>query len=114
MIRRSTLRKLHRKMPIKEAVQYSVRQKADAFATAVEVKSAEWRPTSLDERRFMEVKATVETRTWFLWSEKLGAIVPKIGDKLTAADGSVWLVALIGNELGGARWRLSCTKGRAA
>jgi len=66
-------------------------------------------PTYTDRQLF----ANAET-VFHLWLAKAGNIVPKNGDRITEADGTVWQVLHSERNDEGQRYRLTCQKVRGS
>jgi hypothetical protein len=73
-----------------QTVQYEVRQDF-GFAAPVAVPSAK-RMFALADAEQSDSQLTMIQATWYFWVIPLAGIKPKRGDRLTDAEGTVWLI----------------------
>lgn len=56
-----------------------------------------------------EVVGTMKQALWHLRRSTLAGVTPALGDRITQADGTVWVVLQdVTQQTDGARWRLRC------
>lgn len=115
MIDEEYLRDVGEIYPVKKTVQYYVRLPDDEFADPQTVEECTRRPIRKSSTRTQEAAINVEEQIWCMWTKYLGHIIPKEGDKFSV-DGIVfWYIQPGGAgdlELAGARYVLTCRKGR--
>lgn len=105
------LAKKYQMMPGRSNVTYYVLGDDNTFAAGATVTDCELeRPLKSEDRNNPQVTVTKNTREHFFWTDKLGGIIPKPGDKFN--DGSDdWQVDDAAKEMLGQRWRVTATRG---
>jgi hypothetical protein len=107
------LKSRYRIMPRQETVTY----KPANVGVPSSVPGARQRPLSLDEQEAAGIDIEIVTCLWILPAATLvganGApIVPKLGDSITQADGTLWFVEKADSALLKAEYKCASTRGR--
>lgn len=99
---------MRKKMPGTMTVTVTPRLAGDVSSNGMQVRYAEKRPTTNDERQASGVDVGAEMVTWMLWKTEVPGGNIERGWRITEADGTKWEVESVAKELLEERIRCPC------